>query len=50
MAEEAIGSLGILKYDSGDMYDGQLLNGKRSGHGKMVFSNGDMYIGMWKTD
>ena len=49
-AEETMGSLGILKYDSGDLYEGQLLNGKRSGQGKMTFSNGDKYTGMWKTD
>jgi hypothetical protein len=45
-----VGSVGILKYDSGDIYEGQLLNGKRSGQGKMTFNNGDKYIGMWKTD
>jgi len=27
-----------------------LLNGKRSGRGKMTFANGDRYIGMWKSD
>jgi hypothetical protein len=45
-----VGSVGFLKYDSGDIYEGQLLNGKRSGQGKMTFHNGDKYIGMWKTD
>lgn len=43
-------SVGILKYGSGDVYEGQLLNGKRSGKGKMTFANGDYYIGMWKSD
>ena len=45
-----ISSYGILKYDQGNIYEGQLLNGKRSGNGKMIFSNGDKYVGMWKTD
>ena len=48
--QETVGSLGILKYDSGDMYEGQLLNGKRSGQGKMTYGNGDKYVGMWKSD
>ena len=48
--QETVGSVGILKYDSGDIYEGQLLNGKRSGQGKMTFGNGDKYIGMWKLD
>jgi hypothetical protein len=45
-----VSSIGILKYDNGDMYEGQLLNGKKSGEGKMTFNNGDIYIGMWKND
>ena len=43
-------SVGILKYGSGDVYEGQLLNGKRSGQGTMKFINGDIYEGMWKKD
>jgi len=43
-------SVGIIKYDSGDIYEGQLLNGRRSGKGKMTFANGDKYMGMWKQD
>jgi hypothetical protein len=50
IVKEKDGSAGILKYDSGDIYEGQLLNGKRSGEGQMTFSNGDKYIGMWKSD
>ena len=41
-------SVGILKIDTGDVYEGQLLNGKRSGQGIMKFANGDTYDGMWK--
>lgn len=43
-------SFGILKYESGDIYEGQLLNGRRSGKGKMAFTNGDKYTGMWHHD
>ena len=39
-----------MKYESGNIYEGQLLNGKRSGKGKMTFTNGDKYMGMWKSD
>lgn len=45
-----VSSVGILKYDSGNIYEGQLLNGQRSGKGKMTFANGDKYLGMWKQD
>ena len=45
-----VSSVGILKYDSGNIYEGQLLNGQRSGRGKMTFANGDKYMGMWKLD
>mmetsp|Transcript_4967 Transcript_4967/g.8470 ORF Transcript_4967/g.8470 Transcript_4967/m.8470 type:complete len:173 (-) Transcript_4967:84-602(-) len=47
---QIVGSVGVLKYDSGEIYEGQLLNGKRSGNGKIMFSNGDSYRGMWKND
>jgi hypothetical protein len=47
---QMVASVGILKYDSGNIYEGQLLNGKRSGKGKMTFANGDKYVGMWKLD
>jgi hypothetical protein len=45
-----ISSYGKLRYDSGNVYEGQFLNGKRSGNGTMLFSNGDSYTGMWKKD
>jgi len=48
--ESMISSVGILKYGSGNIYEGQLLNGKRSGKGMMTFVNGDKYVGMWKVD
>ena len=45
---QMVSSVGILRYENGDMYEGQLLNGLRSGQGQLIFSNGDKYIGMWK--
>ena len=45
-----VSSVGILKYGSGEIYEGQLFNGKRSGKGKMTFPNGDKYIGNWRLD
>lgn len=45
-----VSSFGKLKYKNGNVYEGQLLNGKRSGNGTMTFANGDVYIGMWKND
>jgi len=50
VTQSMVSSVGILKYDSGNIYEGQLLNGKRSGRGKMTFANGDKYMGMWKVD
>jgi hypothetical protein len=45
-----ISTFGKLKYVNGDIYEGQLLNGKRSGNGTMMFANGDFYNGMWKNN
>ena len=45
-----VSTFGKLKYKNGNVYEGQLLNGKRSGNGTMTFSNGDVYVGMWKND
>lgn len=50
VSTKMISSYGILKYDSGNVYEGQFLNGKRSGNGQMTFANGDEYVGMWKND
>ena len=48
--EAMVTSVGILKYGSGEIYEGQLFNGKRSGKRKMTFPNGDKYIGNWRLD
>lgn len=45
-----VSTFGKLKYVNGNVYEGQLLNGKRSGNGTMTFSDGDIYVGMWKND
>ena len=37
----------ILKYDNGDTYKGELINGKRSGFGICIFANKDRYEGLW---
>ncbi len=38
------------RYSNKDVYEGLLLRGKRMGHGKLVYSNGDKYIGQFKND
>ena len=45
-----VSSVGILRYENGDVFEGQLLNGKRSGEGRIKFASGDQYYGMWKND
>ena len=37
-------------FKSGASYDGQMIEGKKTGHGKYVFSNGDYYEGGFKDD
>jgi hypothetical protein len=37
------------KFTNGD-YDGDLLDGKRHGFGKLVFHDGDYYDGEWRND
>ena len=40
----------IIKYDNGDAYKGELVNGKRNGFGVCIFKNKDRYEGLWKDD
>ena len=40
----------VLKYDNGDMYKGEIINGKRNGFGICIFSNKERYEGLWKDD
>jgi len=37
-------------YDNGEIYRGQIQNGKRHGSGKMIYSNGVVYHGRWNDD
>lgn len=37
-----------VEYDGGDVYEGEILNGKRHGRGTYTWSNGDTYEGDWK--
>lgn len=41
---------GTMKYDNGDVYEGEWVDGMREGKGCMKYNNGDMYDGEWKTD
>lgn len=40
----------IIRYANGDVYKGQIKNGKREGLGTCYFANKDVYEGMWKDD
>ena len=39
-----------VEYDGGDVYEGEILNGKRHGKGKYTWSDGSFYEGEWKDD
>ena len=39
---------GVIRYESGTVYDGQWQNDRRSGFGKMTFECGDTYEGQWQ--
>jgi hypothetical protein len=41
---------GHVKWDNGDVFDGQLLDGKRNGRGRMVWASGQSYEGEWRDD
>jgi hypothetical protein len=41
---------GTIKFKNGDLYSGQLIDGKREGRGVCVFSNGDRWDGTWNND
>lgn len=38
-----------VEYDGGDVYEGEILNGKRHGRGTYTWANGDTYEGEWKN-
>lgn len=37
-----------VEYDGGDVYEGEILNGKRTGKGKYTWADGDTYEGDWR--
>ena len=39
-----------IRYDGGDVYEGETQNGKRHGKGKYTWADGDTYEGDWKDD
>ena len=39
----------LIKFDSGDVYEGETQNGKRHGKGKYTWADGDFYEGDWKN-
>ena len=40
----------VYKYNNGDLYKGEFVNGKRQGFGICLFSNKEKYEGIWKDD
>ena len=42
---------GVHTYPNGDVFEGNFRQGaRRDGHGKMVYANGDVYVGQWVAD
>ena len=39
-----------IKYDNGDRYNGQVVNGLKEGRGILYYNNGDRYEGEWRND
>ena len=40
----------FIHWQNGDTYEGQYVNGKRTGYGVYTFSTGDIYEGEWKDN
>ncbi len=41
---------GVLRYDNGDVYEGQWKNNQRNGKGIYHYKNGDVFEGEFKDD
>jgi hypothetical protein len=41
---------GIYKYDNGDIYEGDFVEGLREGQGEYLYNDGSVYRGSWKED
>ena len=39
-----------FRWDNGDVFDGQMVDGKRNGKGRMVWASGQTYDGDWRDD
>lgn len=39
-----------IRYPNGDVYEGSMLNHKKSGKGKLFYANGDLYEGEWVSN
>lgn len=39
-----------IEYSNGDIYKGDVVDGKRQGYGIMTYANGDIYEGNWISD
>ena len=42
--------MGRFMFVNGDVFEGEMKDGKRHGSGKYMFIDGDMYAGDWKKD
>ncbi|MDB0438113.1 hypothetical protein C4R89_00990 [Clostridioides difficile] len=40
----------VFKYDNGDLYKGEFIDGKKNGFGTYIFSSKERYEGLWKDD
>lgn len=45
--EESADAVQKFTYSNGDIYEGQMSNGVRCGHGTMVVADGSCYVGSW---
>jgi len=41
---------GIMRFDNGNVFDGDWVHGVINGQGKMTYANGDIYIGEWANN
>ena len=41
---------GILRWPNGDQYIGEFTNDKMDGEGRLVCTNGNTYVGMWRNN
>ncbi|MBQ9717761.1 MAG: hypothetical protein IJV76_07185 [Clostridia bacterium] len=43
-------SKGVREDETGNVYEGELLQEKRHGYGKMIYTEGGVYEGEWKDN